>query len=73
MGSEEDEDIIPVPPESAVGKYAVLFDPLDGSSNIDVNSAVGTIFSITAASAWRAAARWPTCCSPAASRWPRVT
>ncbi|HEU4524471.1 MAG TPA: class 1 fructose-bisphosphatase, partial [Gemmatimonadales bacterium] len=29
-----------------VGKYAVLFDPLDGSSNIDVNSAVGTIFSI---------------------------
>jgi fructose-1,6-bisphosphatase I len=46
MGSEEDEDIIPVPPESAVGKYAVLFDPLDGSSNIDANSAVGTIFSI---------------------------
>ncbi len=46
MGSEEDEDIVPVPPESAIGKYAVLFDPLDGSSNIDVNSAVGTIFSI---------------------------
>jgi fructose-1,6-bisphosphatase I len=46
MGSEEDRDIIPVPPEYAAGKYAVLFDPLDGSSNIDVNSAVGTIFSI---------------------------
>jgi fructose-1,6-bisphosphatase I len=46
MGSEEDDDIIPVPPEYAAGKYAVLFDPLDGSSNIDVNSAVGTIFSI---------------------------
>ena len=46
MGSEEDADIIPVPPEYPVGKYAVLFDPLDGSSNIDVNSAVGTIFSI---------------------------
>jgi fructose-1,6-bisphosphatase I len=46
MGSEEDEDIIPVPPDYPVGKYAVLFDPLDGSSNIDVNSAVGTIFSI---------------------------
>jgi fructose-1,6-bisphosphatase I len=46
MGSEEDEDIIPVPPESSAGKYAVLFDPLDGSSNIDVNAAVGTIFSI---------------------------
>jgi len=46
MGSEEDDDIIPVPPEYGVGKYAVLFDPLDGSSNIDVNAAVGTIFSI---------------------------
>jgi fructose-1,6-bisphosphatase I len=46
MGSEEDEHIIPVPPEYPVGKYAILFDPLDGSSNIDVNSAVGTIFSI---------------------------
>ncbi len=46
MGSEEDDDIIPVPPEYPVGKYAVLFDPLDGSSNIDVNSPVGTIFSI---------------------------
>jgi fructose-1,6-bisphosphatase I len=46
MGSEEDDDIIPVPPEYPVGKYAVLFDPVDGSSNIDVNSAVGTIFSI---------------------------
>lgn len=46
MGSEEDKEIIPVPPEYAAGKYAVLFDPLDGSSNIDVNSAVGTIFSI---------------------------
>jgi len=46
MGSEEDEEIIPVPPEYPVGKYAVLFDPLDGSSNIDVNAAVGTIFSI---------------------------
>ena len=46
MASEEDEDIVPVPPEYPVGKYAVLFDPLDGSSNIDANAAVGTIFSI---------------------------
>ncbi|MBA2627255.1 MAG: class 1 fructose-bisphosphatase [Gemmatimonadales bacterium] len=46
MGSEEEEDIIPVPENVEAGKYAVLFDPLDGSSNIDVNSAVGTIFSI---------------------------
>jgi fructose-1,6-bisphosphatase I len=46
MASEEDEDIIPVPKEHAAGKYAVLYDPLDGSSNIDVNAPVGTIFSI---------------------------
>ncbi len=46
MASEEDEDIIPIPPEYPAGKYAVLYDPLDGSSNIDVNAAVGTIFSI---------------------------
>lgn len=46
MASEEDEDLIPIPPGFPLGKYAVLFDPLDGSSNIDVNAAVGTIFSI---------------------------
>ena len=46
MASEEDAELIPVPPEYPAGKYTVLFDPLDGSSNIDVNGAVGTIFSI---------------------------
>ncbi len=46
MASEEDEELIPVPPGWPSGKYAVLFDPLDGSSNIDVNASVGTIFSI---------------------------
>ncbi len=46
MASEEDEEPIRIPPEFPVGKYTVLFDPLDGSSNIDVNSSVGTIFSI---------------------------
>jgi fructose-1,6-bisphosphatase I len=46
MCSEEENEIIPVPEQYEAGKYAVLFDPLDGSSNIDVNSAVGTIFSI---------------------------
>ena len=46
MGSEEDEDFIPVPEGYPVGKYVVLFDPLDGSSNIDANAPVGTIFSI---------------------------
>ncbi len=46
MASEEDETIIAVPEQFAAGKYAVLYDPLDGSSNIDVNGAVGTIFSV---------------------------
>jgi len=46
MASEEDEDIIHIPPEFYIGKYVLLFDPLDGSSNIDANISIGTIFSI---------------------------
>jgi fructose-1,6-bisphosphatase I len=46
MGSEEDPDLIPIPDKFRQGRYAVLFDPLDGSSNIDVNVPVGTIFSV---------------------------
>jgi fructose-1,6-bisphosphatase I len=45
MGSEENDSII-IPPKNETGHYALLFDPLDGSSNIDVNVSVGTIFSI---------------------------
>jgi fructose-1,6-bisphosphatase I len=46
MGSEERPEIIPIPREYPRGKYVFLFDPLDGSSNIDVNISIGTIFSI---------------------------
>jgi fructose-1,6-bisphosphatase I len=46
MASEEEEDIIPIPARFEVGKYVLLYDPLDGSSNIDVNVSVGTIFGI---------------------------
>jgi len=46
MASEESVDIIPIPPQFPTGKYALLFDPLDGSSNIDANISVGTIFSL---------------------------
>ena len=46
MASEEDEGPIAIPEPYTPGKYAVLFDPLDGSSNIDVNAPVGTIFSV---------------------------
>lgn len=43
LSSEEEDDVVPCNPN---GKYLVSFDPLDGSSNIDINSLVGTIFSI---------------------------
>jgi fructose-1,6-bisphosphatase I len=46
MASEEVPDIIPIPDGFRCGKYCLLFDPLDGSSNIDVNVPVGTIFSV---------------------------
>ena len=46
MVSEEEKDIIPIPDKYPTGKYVLLFDPLDGSSNIDVNVSVGTIFAI---------------------------
>ncbi|MEQ1636975.1 MAG: class 1 fructose-bisphosphatase [Methylococcales bacterium] len=46
MASEEADGIIAIPPQYPKGKYLVLFDPLDGSSNIDNNMSVGTIFSI---------------------------
>jgi fructose-1,6-bisphosphatase I len=44
--SEENEEPVTFDREPETGKYIVVFDPLDGSSNIDVNVSVGTIFSI---------------------------
>ncbi len=46
MGSEEDADPIELPDGAEKGEYVLLFDPLDGSSNIDANVSIGTIFSI---------------------------
>ena len=46
MASEEEPDIIQIPDKFRCGKYCLMFDPLDGSSNIDVNVPVGTIFSV---------------------------
>lgn len=46
MVSEEHDDIIPIPDKFDTGNYVLLFDPLDGSSNIGVNASIGTIFSI---------------------------
>lgn len=46
MASEELEDHYTIPAQYPLGKYLLVFDPLDGSSNIDVNVSVGSIFSI---------------------------
>jgi fructose-1,6-bisphosphatase I len=46
MASEENETFIPIPEKFPAGPYVVIYDPLDGSSNIDVNVSIGTIFSI---------------------------
>lgn len=46
MASEEMEEVYAIPEEYRRGKYLLVFDPLDGSSNIDVNMSVGTIFSV---------------------------
>jgi len=46
IASEEDEDIVQVRDGAPIGRYVVNFDPLDGSSNIDANVNIGTIFSI---------------------------
>jgi len=46
MTSEENADIIEIPDNMPKGNYVLAFDPLDGSSNVDANASIGTIFSI---------------------------
>ncbi|TNE32523.1 class 1 fructose-bisphosphatase [bacterium] len=46
MASEENEELIQIPSKYEKGKYVLVFDPLDGSSNIDVNVTIGTIFGL---------------------------
>lgn len=46
LASEESEEFISIPAKFPAGEYVVIYDPLDGSSNIDVNVSIGTIFSI---------------------------
>jgi fructose-1,6-bisphosphatase I len=46
MVSEESEELLEIPKEFKRGKYILAFDPLDGSTNIDVNGVLGTIFSL---------------------------
>lgn len=46
MASEENEDVLQIPDHYPKGKYVLLYDPLDGSSNIDANITIGSIFSL---------------------------
>jgi fructose-1,6-bisphosphatase I len=46
MASEEEEEIICIPDHFPTGRYVLIYDPLDGSSNIDTNVSIGTIFAI---------------------------
>jgi len=46
MASEENENFLPVPDKYPKGKYILVYDPLDGSSNVDYNVPIGTIFGV---------------------------
>lgn len=46
MASEENEDLLHIPDHYPYGKYVLIYDPLDGSGNIDANVTIGTIFSV---------------------------
>jgi fructose-1,6-bisphosphatase I len=65
MASEEHEDIITIPEPYPKGRYVLIFDPLDGSSNIDVNVSTGTIFGIYRCLEWDRRGRLEDCLQPA--------
>jgi fructose-1,6-bisphosphatase I len=52
MASEENEALLHIPEEYEKGSYVLVYDPLDGSSNIDVNVSIGTIFGIYRCKDW---------------------
>jgi fructose-1,6-bisphosphatase I len=61
LASEEHEDIIQIPLEYPKGRYVLIYDPLDGSSNIDANVSTGTIFSIFRCRDWDLRGRLEDC------------
>jgi fructose-1,6-bisphosphatase I len=65
MASEEHADIIVIPEKYAKGRYVLVFDPLDGSSNIDVNVSTGTIFGIYGCIQYENRGRLEDCLQPA--------
>lgn len=73
MVSEELEAMYSLPSGLQRGRYLLAFDPLDGSSNVDVNISVGSIFSVLLAPDQSRAARAEDFfCSPARNKWPQV-
>ena len=64
MASEEHEDILRIPEQFEKGNYVLVFDPLDGSSNIDVNVSIGTIFGIYRCVDWERRGRVEDCLQP---------
>jgi fructose-1,6-bisphosphatase I len=73
MASEEMDGIYVVPNRYPKGEYLLLFDPLDGSSNIDVNVSIGTIFSVLKMPEDDRGVDEATSCNPGASRWRPAT
>lgn len=65
MASEENEGILPIPEQFRKGSYVLVYDPLDGSSNIDVNVSIGTIFGIYRTVDWERRGRVEDCLQPA--------
>lgn len=64
MASEEQESIIKIPEKYAKGRYVLVYDPLDGSSNIDANVGTGTIFGIFRCKDWETRGRLEDCLQP---------
>jgi fructose-1,6-bisphosphatase I len=66
LASEEREDVIHIPAQYDKGSYVLVYDPLDGSSNIDVNVSIGTIFGIYRCRDWDERGRIEDVLQPAA-------
>jgi len=58
LASEENDDPVEIDPQDGSGRFLAIFDPLDGSSNIDVNVSVGSIFSVLRAPQGRTLHFW---------------
>lgn len=65
MASEEHEFALEIPQEYEKGKYVLIFDPLDGTSNMDINISVGTIFAIYRCLDYKERGRVDDCLQPA--------